>query len=69
MTHLRFINHRMAHQRLAAVAVVALAASLLTGRGALAERPTAQPADRKIDSRVNALLAKMTLDDKLQQLQ
>ena len=32
-------------------------------------QPTRQPADRSIDSRVNALLAKMTLEEKLEQIQ
>jgi beta-glucosidase len=69
MTHLRFLKHRTARGRLAAVAVLVLAASLLAGGGAVAERPTGHPEARPIESRVNALLAKMTLDEKLQQLQ
>ena len=32
-------------------------------------QPTRQPADRRIESRVNDLLAKMTLEEKLQQIQ
>ena len=32
-------------------------------------QPTRQPADRRIESRVNALLAQMTLEEKLQQIQ
>ena len=69
MTHLRFLNHGTARRRLAAVAVLALAVSLLAGGGAFAARPTVQPAARPVESRVNALLAKMTLDEKLEQLQ
>jgi beta-glucosidase len=60
-----FLNHRTARRRLAAVAVLVVVASSLAGAGALAARP----ADRPIESRVNALLAKMTLDEKLEQLQ
>ena len=32
-------------------------------------QPTRQPADRRIESRVNDLLEKMTLEEKLQQIQ
>ena len=35
----------------------------------LALQPTREPADRRIESRVNDLLAKMTLEEKLQQIQ
>jgi beta-glucosidase len=38
-------------------------------RDEAAMQPTRQPADQDIEARVNALLAKMTLDEKLQQLQ
>ncbi len=69
MTHLRFLNHRTARRRLAAVAVLALAISLLAGGGALAARPTGSASARPVESRVNALLAKMTLQEKLEQIQ
>jgi beta-glucosidase len=44
-----------------------VAATQATDEQAL--QPTRQPADRKIESRVNHLLAKMTLEEKLQQIQ
>ena len=69
MTRLHFLQHRTARRRLAAVAVLALAVSLLAGGGAFAARPTGQPAARPVESRVNALLAKMTLQEKLEQIQ
>src|SRR5213076_409391 len=69
MTRLHFLQHRTARRRLAAVAVLALAVSLLAGGGAFAARPTVQPAAQPVESRVNALLAKMTLQEKLEQIQ
>jgi beta-glucosidase len=70
MRHARFQNHRVGRRPVAVVAVLVLGVSLLAGSGALAAaRPTGQPAARSIESRVSALLAKMTLDEKLEQLQ
>jgi beta-glucosidase len=69
MTRLRFLQHRTVRRRLAAVAVLALAPILLAGGGAFAGRPTGAPSARPVESRVNALLAKMTLQEKLEQIQ
>jgi beta-glucosidase len=69
MTRLHLLQHRTARRRLAAVAVLAVAISLLAGGGALAARHAGQPSARPVDSRVNALLAKMTLQEKLEQIQ
>ena len=57
-------------KRTAVAAVFVLAAALLAGGGAFAAgRPGSQPAAQSIESKVNALLAKMTIDEKLEQLQ
>jgi beta-glucosidase len=69
MTRLRFLQHRTARRRLTAVAVLALAPSLLAGGGAIAARSTGPPSAQPVESRVNALLAKMTLQEKLEQIQ
>jgi beta-glucosidase len=69
MTRLHLLQHRTARRRLAAVAVLAVAISLLAGGGALAARHAGQPSARPVDSQVNALLAKMTLQEKLEQIQ
>jgi beta-glucosidase len=69
MTRLRFLQHRTARRRLAAIAALALAPSLLAGGGAFAARPTGPPSAQPVESRVNALLAKMTLQEKLEQIQ
>ena len=65
--------------RRAAVGAAVLALSSLVAGGVVAAtqtsddqqvlQPTRQPASRSIEHRVNALLAKMTLDEKLEQLQ
>ena len=60
-----------------AMAIVVLGATAAAGVVAATQpsgdeqalRPTRQPADRRIESRVNDLLAKMTLEEKLQQIQ
>ncbi|HST49165.1 glycoside hydrolase family 3 N-terminal domain-containing protein, partial [Jatrophihabitans sp.] len=64
MTGLR--RHRFASRRLVAVAVPAFLASLLVG--GLASDATSEPG-RRIEARVNALVAKMTLQEKLEQIQ
>jgi beta-glucosidase len=69
MTRFHLLQHRAARRRLAAVAVLAVAISLLAGGGALGARHTGRPSARPVDSRVNALLAKMTLREKLEQIQ
>ena len=69
MTRLRFLQHRTARRLLAVVAVLALAFSLLASGAASASRPAGQPSARPVESRVNALLAKMTLQEKLEQIQ
>jgi beta-glucosidase len=69
MTRFHLLQHRTARRRLAAVAVLAVAISLLAGGGALAARHAGQPSAPPVDSRVNALLAKMTLQEKLEQIQ
>src|SRR6266487_4496892 len=72
MRPLLFQMHGVARRRMAVVAVLVVAASMLAGGGLASGRPTNQPASQAaqpIESRVNALLAKMTLDEKLQQLQ
>jgi beta-glucosidase len=64
-------------RRVALAGVIAVL-SLLTAGGVIAAtrprdddalKPTRQPASRSIEKRVNALLAKMTVDEKLEQLQ
>ena len=69
MTPFHLLQNRTARRRLAAVAVLAVAISLLAGGGALAARHAGQPSAPPVDSRVNALLAKMTLQEKLEQIQ
>ena len=69
MTRFHLLQNRTARRRLAAVAVLAVAISLLAGGGALAARHAGQPSAPPVDSRVNALLAKMTLEEKLEQMQ
>jgi len=69
MTRFHLLQHRTARRQLAAVAVLAVAISLLAGGGALAARHARQPSAPPVDSRVNALLAKMTLQEKLEQIQ
>ncbi len=69
MTRFHLLQNRTARRRLAAVAVLALAISLLAGGGAFAARHAGQPSAPPVDSRVNALLAKMTLQEKLEQIQ
>src|SRR5262245_5814391 len=64
-------------RRVAIVAAVVMLSSIVAGGVIAASRPgdddalapTRQPADRGIEAKVNSLLAKMTLDEKLQQLQ
>jgi beta-glucosidase len=60
----------------AAVLIVAIATAAAGGTVAATKakderalQPTRQPADRRIESRVNNLLARMTLEEKLQQIQ
>ena len=55
-------------RRIATASVVVVAAGLLVGGGALSASNAASP-QRSVDSQVNALLAKMTLDEKLEQMQ
>ena len=69
MARFHLLQNRTARRRLAAVAVLAVAISLLAGGGALAARHAGQPSAPPVDSRVNALLAKMTLQEKLEQIQ
>ena len=62
---------------LAAVSILVLGTTAAAGVVAATQpsgdeqalQPTRQPADRRIESRVNDLLAKMTLEEKLQQIQ
>src|SRR5918994_2513774 len=60
----------------AAVSILAVVAAAAGGVVAATQssdeqalRPTREPADRRIESRVNHLLSKMTLEEKLQQIQ
>ena len=72
MRPLRLQVHGVSRRRMAVLAVFVVAASLLAGGGLASGRPSNQPASpaaQPIESRVNALLAKMTLDEKLEQLQ
>src|SRR4051794_29823987 len=66
MTRTGSRGNRIAHRRFAALAVPAVIASLLVG--GLASDATSEP-DRRVEARVNALLAKMTLQEKLEQIQ
>ena len=68
MTRMRLGRHRIVSRRLAMVAVLALTASLLVG-GLAASNATSAPGGQPIDAKVNALLAKMTLQEKLEQIQ
>jgi beta-glucosidase len=57
-------------RRVAALGVVVVAASVLAGGGTLtASDATSLPGRQPVETRVNALLAKMTLDEKLEQMQ
>jgi beta-glucosidase len=62
MRHLGFLRRR----RVAVAAVFVLGAGLLAGGGVVATSAAGQPS---VEARVNALLAKMTLDEKLEQMQ
>src|ERR671912_1861162 len=60
----------------AAVSILAVVAAAAGGGGGATQssdeqalRPTREPADRRLESRVNHLLSKMTLEEKLQQIQ
>jgi beta-glucosidase len=64
--HLGFLRRR----RFAAAGVVLLAAGLLVGGGTLAaSSATSAPGGPPVEAKVNALLAKMTLQEKLEQIQ
>jgi beta-glucosidase len=78
MTHLRFLQHLTARRRLAAIAALVVALSVATAGGVMAGTqsaggaalaPARQPASPGIEARVNALLAQMTLQEKLEQVQ
>src|SRR5215470_726526 len=78
MTRLRFLQHRTARRRLAAIAALVVALSVATAGGVMAGTqsadkavlaPTRQQASPGIEARVNALLAQMTLQEKLEQIQ
>src|SRR3954468_585970 len=64
-------------RRVAAIVTALMTLAPLASAGTLtsdpadeaAMNPTRQPADRNIEARVNSLLSKMTLDEKLQQIQ
>jgi beta-glucosidase len=75
---LRFLQHRTARRRLAAIAALVVALSMATAGGVMAGTqsageaalaPARQPASPGIEARVNALLAQMTLQEKLEQIQ
>src|SRR5204862_5936749 len=68
MTRVRLRRHRIVNRRHAVVAVLALTASLLVG-GLAASNATSAPGGPPIKARVNALLAQMTLQEKLEQIQ
>jgi beta-glucosidase len=68
MTRVRLRRHRIVNRRHAAVAVLALTASLLVG-GLAASNATSAPGGQPIDAKVNALVAQMTLQEKLEQIQ
>jgi len=68
MTRVRLRRHRIVNRRHAAVAVLALTASLLVG-GLAASNATSAPGGPPVEAKVNALLAKMTLEEKLEQMQ
>src|SRR5258707_2390627 len=75
MTRLRFLQHRTARGRLAAIAALVVALSMATAGGVMAGTQSAalaaarQPASPGIEAGVNALLAQMTLQEKLEQIQ
>jgi beta-glucosidase len=62
MRHLALLRRR----KVAVAAVFVLGAGLLAGGGVVATSASGQPS---VDARVNALLAKMTTDEKLEQMQ
>src|SRR5215471_20143092 len=62
MRHLGLLRRR----KVAVAAVFVLGAGLLAGGGVVATNALGQPS---VDARVNALLAKMTTDEKLEQMQ
>ena len=68
MTRVRLRRHRIVNRRHAVVAVLALTASLLVG-GLAASNATSAPGGPPVEAKVNALLGKMTLDEKLEQMQ
>ena len=68
MTRVRLRRHRIVNRRHAVVAVLALTASLLVG-GLAASNATSAPGGPPVEAKVNALLAKMTLEEKLEQMQ
>jgi beta-glucosidase len=68
MTRVRLRRHRIVNRRHAVVAVLALTASLLVG-GLAASNATSAPGGQPIDAKVNALVAQMTLQEKLEQIQ
>ena len=68
MTRVRLRRHRIVNRRHAVVAVLALTASLLVG-GLAASNAGSAPGGPPVEARVNALLAKMTLHEKLEQMQ
>jgi beta-glucosidase len=68
MTRVRLRRHRIVNRRHAVVAVLALTASLLVG-GLAASNAGSAPGGPPVEARVNSLLAKMTLDEKLEQMQ
>src|SRR6478672_4937741 len=68
MTRMRFRRHRTAYRQLALGAVLGLVATLLVG-GLTASEASSAPGRSQVDARVNALLAKMTLQEKLEQIQ
>ena len=68
MTRVRLRRHRIVNRRHAVVAVLALTASLLVG-GLAASNATSAPGTQPINAKVNALVAKMTLQEKLEQIQ
>ena len=66
MKQLRFFRRG----RVVALAVVPLAAGLLAGGATLTASTASSPPDHQpVEARVNALLAKMTVDEKLEQMQ
>jgi len=68
MTGMRMRRRRTTRRGLAALAVPGLVAGLLVG-GFVSSDAASAPAQWRIESRVNALVAKMTLQEKLEQIQ